>query len=57
MVFALARGYREMRLWTPRDSGRARTFYERDGWSPSGAERYADDLRLNVVEYRRMLAS
>jgi GNAT superfamily N-acetyltransferase len=57
MSYALRREYTEVRLWTPRDSPRARAFYEREGWSPSGAERYADDLRLNVVEYRRMLAS
>jgi GNAT superfamily N-acetyltransferase len=41
-------------LWTPRDSGRARAFYEREGWAP-GAETFSPDLRLDLVMYERSL--
>ena len=53
---ARRRGYREARLFTPRDNRRARAFYEREGWSDSGLELFGDDLELQLVEYRRMLA-
>jgi diamine N-acetyltransferase len=53
---ARRRGYREARLFTPRDNKRARAFYEREGWSDSGLELFGDDLELQLVEYRRMLA-
>jgi GNAT superfamily N-acetyltransferase len=49
------RGYGEARLWTPRDNARARAFYRREGWRESGAERYAADVDLQLVEYRRPL--
>ena len=52
---AVARGYSHARLWTPRDNTRARAFYEREGWRASGAERYAEDLDIDLVEYRRAL--
>ncbi len=48
-------GYREAMLRTPRDNARARAFYEREGWRPSGAELFTHDLHLDLVEYRRML--
>jgi GNAT superfamily N-acetyltransferase len=46
-------GYERMRLWTPRDNGRARAFYRREGFRETGAERYAEDVALHLVEYRR----
>jgi ribosomal protein S18 acetylase RimI-like enzyme len=52
---ARRRGYTTARLWTPRDNARARAFYEREGWYASGAEDYAPDLDLPLVEYRRPL--
>jgi GNAT superfamily N-acetyltransferase len=42
-------------LWTPRDSGRARAFYEREGWTLSGEEVFNEDLGLDVVLYERAL--
>ena len=48
-------GYRSARLWTPRDNARARAFYRREGFRETGAERYAEDLDLDLVQYRRPL--
>jgi|SRR6185312_5509525 len=53
---ARRREYHAVRLWTPRDSARARAFYAREGWTPTGAERYAENLQLDLVELRRMLS-
>jgi GNAT superfamily N-acetyltransferase len=51
---AAARGYTAMRLFTPAGQARARRFYEREGWRPTGAEL---DIAggLPTVEYRRPL--
>ncbi len=38
-------------LWTPVGQARARAFYERHGWRPSGATDPDNDLRLNLLEY------
>ena len=54
---ARRRQYTAVRLWTPRDHARARAFYEREGWSPTGAEQFSDHLGLDLVELRRMLVS
>jgi GNAT superfamily N-acetyltransferase len=48
---ARERGFERMRLFTPRDHARARRFYEREGWRPTGAERDDGHLRLAIVEY------
>jgi GNAT superfamily N-acetyltransferase len=52
---AVERGYDSARLWTPRRNARARAFYHREGWHESGAETYAPQLDLELVEYRRPL--
>jgi GNAT superfamily N-acetyltransferase len=52
---AVERGYHSARLWTPRHNARARAFYRREGWHESGAETYAPQLDLELVEYRRPL--
>jgi GNAT superfamily N-acetyltransferase len=52
---AAARGFATMRLETPAGAGRARRFYEREGWLRSGPPEYAPALGLEVVEYRRSL--
>jgi GNAT superfamily N-acetyltransferase len=52
---ARRREYTAVRLWTPRDSARARAFYAREGWMPTGAEQFAEHLQLDLVELRRML--
>jgi GNAT superfamily N-acetyltransferase len=48
-------GHTSAQLWTPRDSCRARTFYEREGWTTSGAAVFNPDLELDVVLYERGL--
>ncbi|HEX6458175.1 MAG TPA: GNAT family N-acetyltransferase [Thermoleophilaceae bacterium] len=52
---AVQRGYHSARLWTPRRNVRARAFYRREGWHETGAETYAPQLDLELVEYRRSL--
>jgi predicted N-acetyltransferase YhbS len=49
---AVARGYEHMRLFTPAQAGRARRFYEREGWTEVD---YVEETPLGfpVVEYRR----
>ncbi len=44
-------------LWTPVGQARARAFYERHGWRPSGATDPDNDLRLELLEYVRELAA
>jgi GNAT superfamily N-acetyltransferase len=54
----LARDYREATLWVLEDNPRARSFYERGGWSVDGARK--TELRWGVrapeVRYRKVLA-
>ena len=50
---ARAEGYRRMRFYTPRDQARARAFYEREGFSPTGWEGLEEPLGLVLVEYAR----
>ena len=48
-------GHAAAQLWTPRDSERARAFYEREGWTTSGDAIFNADLALHVVLYEREL--
>jgi GNAT superfamily N-acetyltransferase len=48
----VAAGYDRARLWTPDGQTRARAFYERRGWGPTGREQFNEELGLRVVEYR-----
>jgi GNAT superfamily N-acetyltransferase len=51
-----ARGFERARLFTPREQRRARRFYEREGWAPTGVEEGPEHaLGLNMVEYAREL--
>jgi GNAT superfamily N-acetyltransferase len=51
---ATARGFAEMRLFTPAGQARARRFYEREGWTPG--EPFEDsEFGMALVEYRRRL--
>jgi GNAT superfamily N-acetyltransferase len=52
---AAARGYVGMRLVTPADHGRARAFYEREGWAVAGSRFWEPMLALDLVEYTRSL--
>jgi GNAT superfamily N-acetyltransferase len=44
-------GYTEAQLWTPNAHARARAFYEREGWAPSGITRFSPELGLDVILY------
>jgi GNAT superfamily N-acetyltransferase len=46
-----ARGYASACLWTPVGAGRARSFYARHGWQPTGATDAASSLGLELMEY------
>jgi GNAT superfamily N-acetyltransferase len=48
------RGATEATLWVVEANGRARRFYEREGWKLDGATR-ASELGPQEVRYRRML--
>ena len=50
---AVAQGYRRMRFYTPRDQARARAFYEREGFAPTGWEAFEEPIGLVLVEYAR----
>jgi len=54
---AAARGFTAMRLFTPADHGRARRFYEREGWALSGPREYDERIGFDIVEYRRPLVT
>jgi GNAT superfamily N-acetyltransferase len=44
-----------MRLRTPADHGRARRFYEREGWTVAGEPSHDEAFGMAIVEYRRDL--
>lgn len=47
------REYASAVLWTPSGAGRARAFYARRGWEPTGAIEPADNgLGLELMEYK-----
>lgn len=48
-------GFDEVRLWTLRDNERARTFYERHGWTADGAEQLVEQPQGSYVEVRYRL--
>lgn len=52
---ALRRDFSYMRLWTPEGAGRARRFYEREGWTLTGRVHRRSDFGLPTVEYCRSL--
>ena len=49
---ARRRGYSRMRLFVAAGHRRARRFYEREGWTPVGAEFHDPGPGLVLVEYR-----
>ena len=53
---AAARGYREMRLFTPAAQARARRFYEREGWKPVGGPVDAPGFGMPLTELRRAIS-
>ncbi len=50
-----ARGFTQMRLYTPAGNARARRFYEREGWRTVGETEDDPNLGLPIVQYRRRL--
>lgn len=49
------RRFTTLRLHTPADHGRARRFYEREGWTPAGQPFDDEAFGMAIVEYRREL--
>ncbi len=45
------RGYASACLWTPVGAGRARSFYARHGWQPTGALDPENGLGLELMQY------
>jgi GNAT superfamily N-acetyltransferase len=52
---AAGQGYTAMRLFTPEGQGRARRFYEREGWVVVGPPVSDTGFGIPLVEYRRGL--
>jgi predicted N-acetyltransferase YhbS len=52
---ARARGFTAMRLFTPAAHGRARRFYEREGWGLARPPAFDERIGLDIAEYRRAL--
>jgi GNAT superfamily N-acetyltransferase len=52
---ARARGFQTMRLFTPAGQQRARSFYEREGWTLTVAPFYDGRIGFEIVEYRYAL--
>ena len=52
---AAERAFTTMRLWTPAAHGRARRFYEREGWRLHGAPFDDAAFGMQLAEYRREL--
>lgn len=52
-----AQGYEQARLFTPLLQARARRFYEREGWVVQPGVLPEPGLGLDLVEYRRTLAT
>jgi GNAT superfamily N-acetyltransferase len=50
------RGFEQMRLFTPAEHGRARRFYEREGWTQRAEPFDEPRLGMALVEYRFALA-
>jgi GNAT superfamily N-acetyltransferase len=48
-------GFERMRLWTPADHGRARRFYEREGWTAPGGPVHDPAFGMATIEYVRKL--
>ena len=48
---AIRRGCSNMRLWTPQGAGRARRFYEREGWALTGRAHDRSEFGLPTIEY------
>ena len=51
------RGFETMRLWTPQGAGRARAFYEREGWRLTGEIHERTPIGLVTVQYARAVRS
>jgi GNAT superfamily N-acetyltransferase len=45
------RGFDSARLWTPAGQARARAFYARRGWRPTGATDPSNELGVELLEY------
>jgi GNAT superfamily N-acetyltransferase len=50
---ARRRGYERIVLWTPAGAARARRFYEREGFTPTGKEDPDSQFGLPLIQYGR----
>ncbi len=50
---AASYGFARMRLWTPADHGRARRFYEREGWTAPGEPVHDPVFGMATIEFVR----
>jgi GNAT superfamily N-acetyltransferase len=48
-------GFETAQLWTARDNARARRFYEREGWTTNGTNKFSPELNLDLVFYEKAL--
>jgi GNAT superfamily N-acetyltransferase len=55
LAAAVERGFTSMRLYTPAEHGRARRFYEREGWMLWGEPFDDDAFGMKIAQYRREL--
>jgi GNAT superfamily N-acetyltransferase len=53
---ARARGFARFRLFTPAAQGRARRFYEREGWALSAPPFFDERFGMDIAEYRRAIS-
>ena len=53
---ARARSFARFRLFTPGAQGRARRFYEREGWALSAPPFFDEGFGMDIAEYRRALS-
>ena len=48
---ARARGFNRLTLWAAEGAVQARRFYEREGWTPTGATRDDKPFGLPLIQY------
>jgi GNAT superfamily N-acetyltransferase len=52
---ARSRGFTRLTLWAAEGAAQARRFYEREGWTLTGANRMDVPFGLRLVEYERLI--
>jgi GNAT superfamily N-acetyltransferase len=47
------RGFERLVLWTPAGQAQARRFYEREGFTSTGNDRFNEEIGMDLVQYGR----